>query len=162
MNAVDGTSDELKLRLLERTQKMLEADVDQVMTSNLVMCEYDSLAAEAVRLILEKKVFGILVTKAGAPHSMITTYDLLRLSYEEVFDPARDYLRMTVGQVVADKPMVSVESGSLLRDALNIMIDQKVRTIPVVKEGRVLGVVSMQDMIQWYRDTHDEVRTGKL
>ena len=153
---------ELKERLLSRTLQMLDAIVDEVMTKTVISCDYNDLSAKAARILIEEGILGILVFKDGHPHSMITSFDLLRLSYEEVFDPNRDFLRTTVGYIVADKPLVSVRSGTKLRELINIMIEANVRSVPVIDEGLVRGIVSLTDLIRWYRDTHDEVRTGKL
>lgn len=151
-----------KEKLAQRTMRMLEATVDEVMTTDVITCDYDDLSAKAARLIMEHGFLGILVMKQGHAHTMLTSFDLLKLGYEEVFDPDRDYLKITVGQLVGDKPLVSVAPGTKLREALNVMLENRMRTIPVLEEGKVYGILSLLDMTRWYRDTHDEVRTGKL
>lgn len=155
-------NDELKDRLLERTRSMLDAVVDDIMTSDVLACDYNDLVAVGARLVLENQILGVLVMKDGKPFSTLTTFDLLNLAYEEVFDPERDFLRMKVGDLVKDKPLVSVPTGTRLREALNIMLDRSTRTIPVIDDGVVRGIVSLLDMTRWYRDTHNEIRTGKL
>ena len=107
-------------------------------------------------------MLGLLVMKEGRAHNMVTTTDLLRLSYEEVFDENRDYLRMTVGELVADKEFVSVPGGTKVRELLNIMVERRTRAVPIIDGGLIRGLVSMSDLIKWYRDTHAEVRTGRL
>ena len=154
--------DKIKAKLLERTTQMLDATVDEMMTRQVITCDWGELASKAVRLILEHGVLGILVFKEARPHSTVTVFELLALAYEEVFDPNRDFLRMTVGELVKDKELVSVPSGTRLREALNLMIDRNIRTIPIIDNGLVQGIVSVTDLVRWYRDTHDEVRTGHL
>lgn len=155
-------NEDLKEKLLDRTTKMLNAVVDDVMTKNVIVSDSNELAASAVRIILEHGILGILVMKDGHPLSMVTSFDLLKLSYDEVFDANRDFLRMTLGELVKDKPLVSVVSGTKLREVLNIMVEQNIRTVPVIDDGLVRGIISLTDLVRWYRDTHDEVRTGKL
>ncbi len=154
---------ELKDKLLERTTKMLEASVDDVMTRNVSTCDWNDLCAKPARMILENGFLGVLVMKDGHPKAMLTTFDLLRLSYEEVFGKDRDYMNFTVGQLLKDKPLVSVPPATKLHALLNIIVEQNVRTVPVIdEEGRLHGIVSMTDLTRWYRNTHDEVRTGRL
>lgn len=152
----------LKKKLLDRTQRMLEAIVDEVMTTDVLTVDVNDLTAKAARIILENGILGLLVMKDARAHNMVTAADLLRLSYEEVFDEGRDYLRQTVGQLIADKEFVSVPSGTKVRELLNIMVERRIRAVPVIDGGMIRGLVSMSDLIQWYRDTHAEVRTGKL
>ncbi|MCR9141711.1 MAG: CBS domain-containing protein [bacterium] len=156
------SEDALKKKLLDRTQRMLEAVVDEVMTTDVLTVDAKDLCAKAARLILDNGVLGVLVMKDAKAHNMVTAADLLRLSYEEVFDENRDYLRQTVGELVADKEFVSVPSGTKLRELLNIMVQRRIRSVPVIDGGMIRGLVSMSDLVEWYRSTHEEVRTGKL
>lgn len=154
--------EQLKARLLERTRRMLEARVEEVMTTDVVSVDWNDLTARAARLCLELQVLGVLVMKDGRAANMVTSHDLLRLGYEEVFDENRDYLRMKVGDLVAEKEFVTARPGALLRDVLNLMVDKRVRSVPIIQDGYVHGILSMTDMMRWYRKTHDEVRTGQL
>ncbi len=157
------TKDEdLREFLLQRTQRMLDAIVEDVMTRDVLSVDVNDLSAKAARLILENGVLGVLVMKDGRAFNMVTAADLLRLSYEEVFDENRDFLRLTVGKLVEEKEFVSVPSGTRLRELLTVMVDRHVRSVPIIDGGMVRGIVSMTDLIAWYRNTHDEVRTGKL
>lgn len=155
-------TDELKARLLERTQRMLEAKVDDVMTRDVVTVDFNDLSAKAARLILENGFLGLLVVKDGQPFNMVTAHDLLRLGYEETFDADRDYLRLKVGELVKDKEFLSVAPGTKLREALNVMVSKKTRTLAVIQDRFLHGILSMTDLMKWYRDTHEEVRTGRL
>ena len=79
-------SDAKKERLLQRTMRMIEATVDEVMTTDVITCDADDLCAKAARLIMEHSILGILVMKQGRAHTMLTNFDLLKLGYGEVFD----------------------------------------------------------------------------
>jgi len=156
-------SEDKKNRLIERTQKMLEATVDDVMrVEGLLTVDAGDLVARAARIILENGILGLLVLKDGKAYRMLTTFDLLKLSYDEAFDESRDYFRMRVGDLVADKELISVPPGTRLRECLNIMLEARLRTIPVIEEGEVRGILSLVDLVTWYRNTHDEVRTGRI
>ena len=152
----------LKEKLLRRTQKMLEAKVSDVMTRDVVTCDARDPAAAAARTCLENGFLGVLVMRDGTPLGTITVFDLLRLSYEDSLDIERNFLKVTVEQVIEGKEMVSVSSDAFLREALNLMIAKKVRSLPVIDDGKILGILSYVDMVRWYRRTHDEVRTGKI
>ena len=158
----DQNGQKLKERLLKRTEQMLEACVADVLRQDVLSCDYEDLAAKAVRMILEHNFLGVLLMKEGRPFNMVTAFDLLRLAYEEVFNPERDFLRAKLGDLVAEKEFVYVGPQTKLREALNIMLGKRVRTLPVIEDNKVLGICSMIDLMNWYRKTHDEIRTGEL
>ena len=136
------TDEDIKARLLERTRGMLDALVDEVMTTDVVTVDYNDFVSKPARLILENGFMGVLVMKEGKPFTIVTQFDLLSLAYEEVFDPDRDFLRLTVGELLKDKPLVSVPTGTRIREAMNIMLDRNMRAMPVIDEGRVRGIFS--------------------
>lgn len=155
-------TDQLKEKIFTRTKGMLESSVADVMTRTVATCDYADPSAKPARMILENGFLGVLVLRDGRPYGMITAFDLLRLGYEEVFDPNRDYLRTTAGQVIGDRPLASVQSNTKLWELLNMMVEQHLRTVAVIDDEVVRGVVSMVDLVKWYRNTHEEIRTGRL
>jgi predicted transcriptional regulator len=83
------------------------------------------------------------------------------LGYEETFDKNKDYLTTKVGELVQNKKFYYLPSGTLLREAVNFMMERKLRTIPIITNQVVNGVLSIVDMVQWYRLNHEEVLIGK-
>jgi len=70
----------------------------------------------------------------------------------------RDYLRKialqgrtsktTAVQEVMTSPVVVVEAGAEIDEALAMMTDRHIRHLPVVDEERVVGVVSIGDLVK--------------
>ncbi len=148
-------------KVLERSQRLLKATVDEVMTKNVITVDYDDPASKAARIILENGFLSLLVMKEGKPFNTISIFELLRLGYEETFDKNKDYLTTKVGELVQTKKFYFLPSGTLLRDAVNFMMERKLRTIPIITNDVVNGVLSIVDMVQWYRLNHEEVLLGK-
>ncbi len=156
----------LKEKLLRRSRFLLDAKVEEAINRNVLHCDYNDLAAKAARMLLEEASIGlgmgILVIKEGQPFNMISPADLIELSYMEVFDPERDFLRTKVGDIVKDKEFIHVAPDHKLRVLFNLMIKKRLHVIPVLDGNTFLGTCSIVDLIQWYHKTHDEVRTGEL
>jgi CBS domain-containing protein len=68
----------------------------------------------------------------------------------------RDYARkascwVTATTAVRDimsAPVVSLPPGSSVDEAMRLMTDRRIRHLPVVESGRVLGVVSIGDLVK--------------
>ena len=83
----------------------------------------------------------------------------------------RDYLRKialqgrtsqgTAVQEVMTSPVVVVESGAEIDEALALMTDRRIRHLPVVEGGRVVGVVSIGDLVK-FKTKEQEFRIGYL
>jgi len=148
-------------KVIERSERLLKATVDDVMTKNVITVDYDDPASKAARIILENGFLSLLVMKEGKPFNTISIFELLRLGYEQTFDKNKDYLTTKVGELVQNKKFYYLPSGTLLREAVNFMMERKLRTIPIITNQVVNGVLSIVDMVQWYRLNHEEVLIGK-
>jgi CBS domain-containing protein len=83
----------------------------------------------------------------------------------------RDYLRKialqgrtsqgTAVQEVMTSPVVVVEAGAEIDEALALMTDRRIRHLPVVDGGRVVGVVSIGDLVK-FKTKEQEFRIGYL
>lgn len=148
-------------KLIERSQKLLNTKVKEVMNENVITVDYFDTCAKAARIILENGILSLLVMKDGKPYNTINVFELLRIGYEESFDKNKDYLTTNVGELIKDKKFYYLPEDTLLRDALNFMIERKLRTLPIITNQVVNGILSIIDMVHWYRKNHEEIILGR-
>lgn len=148
-------------KLIERSKKLLNTKVEEVMNKNVIAIDYNDSCAKAARIILENGILSLLILKDSQPFNTINVFELLRIGYEETFDKNKDYLTTKVGEIVKDKKFYYLPTNTLLRDALNFMIERKLRTIPIITNQTVNGILSIIDMVHWYRMNHEEILFGR-
>ncbi|NCN08381.1 MAG: CBS domain-containing protein [Leptospira sp.] len=142
-----------------RTEQLLKVKVSDVMNNTVITIDHDDLIGKASRLMLENRLHALLVMKDAKPKYMISTYDLMKVSYEDTFSESNaDMLRTTVEQLVKDQKLMSLPSSANLVEALKIFVDFQIHSIPIIDEGRVVGIVSLMDLAGWYLKTHEELR----
>jgi len=102
----------------------------------------DATIADAARRMVERETGAAVVLDDGALVGVISERDLMRAIPEGCAPetPVRD--RMT-RHVTTASPRTS------LPEAMAIMIEGRFRHLPVVEAGRVLGIVSMRDLMSW-------------
>jgi CBS domain-containing protein len=76
----------------------------------------------------------------------------------------RDVLRRVVGAnldprtaLVADvmsAGVVTIPPTATVEQAMNIFTEKRCRHLPVVREGAIVGVISIGDVTRWMADTH--------
>lgn len=144
---------------LSRTERLLKVRVSEVMNRNVVTIDHNDLIGKASRLMLENRLHALLVMKDARPKYMISSYDLLKVSYEDTFSESNaDMLRTTVEELVKNQKLISLPSSAFLIDALKIFVDYQIHSIPIIDEGTVQGVISLMDLAGWYLKTHEELR----
>ena len=96
---------------------------------------------EAARTIKEQDVGSLPVVEDGRVVGIVTDRDIVVRAVAEEVDPRT----ATVGDV-ASGDLVTVEPDEDLDDALKLMAQHRVRRLPVVENGRLVGVVAQADV----------------
>jgi len=136
-----------------------------VMTRNVISVSPDATIADAVELMLERGISGLLVVdSSGTLAGIVTEGDLLRRDelgtgrrrswwLRLIASPGRqaaDFTR-THGRKVADvmtRDVLSVNAKSPLTDIVAMMEEHRVKRVPVLDGDHVVGVVSRADLLR--------------
>jgi len=101
---------------------------------------------EALEIMDEKEIGSILVTdESQQPLGILTRHDILKrivLSQVDLSKPIAD---------VMTKPIQSLEFDHSIEEASHLMLDKKIRHLPVLKQGKVIGLVSERDLFSLQR-----------
>ena len=99
---------------------------------------------DAVSLLAERRIGAVVVLVDGAVAGMLSERDI-------VYCLARDgaaVLDLPVRQVMS-APAVTVEPRVAVLAALSDMSKRRIRHLPVVEGGRLLGLVSIGDLVAY-------------
>jgi CBS domain-containing protein len=108
---------------------------------------------EAARLMREDDIGSLPITDDEKLVGMITDRDITTRVVAQAADP-----NMTsVGQVYS-RDLISVEPDNDLEEALQLMARHQVRRLPVVENGRLIGIVAQADIAL----SENETKTGEL
>lgn len=94
-------------------------------------------AQEAGERLSDPAVRAVLVCKEGKLVGVVTRKTLVR----EVVATGRDPRRTRVGDV-AEEPLFTIDAASSLDDAFRALEEHDLERVPVVEEGRLVGVLS--------------------
>ncbi len=108
---------------------------------------------EAARLMREEHVGSLPITDDERLVGMITDRDITT----RVVAEAADLETTSVGDVYSRDP-ISVEPDKDLEEALQLMARHQVRRLPVVENGRLVGIVAQADIAL----SENETKTGEL
>ena len=138
---------------------------DEVMTRDPKTIAPDATVAEAVRTMLEARVSGLPVVDGGGRLvGVITEGDLLARAelgtekkrakwLEFLFGPGRSAENFVqshgrrVDEVMTRTP-IAVAPSAGLDEVVGTMMDKRVKRLPVVDGGRLIGVVSRADVLR--------------
>ncbi|HEX6035947.1 MAG TPA: CBS domain-containing protein [Anaerolineales bacterium] len=94
----------------------------------------------AIRLMANRRIGAVLVVEQGIVIGIFTERDyIMRVEVE-----GRAAKETLLREVMTDK-MYTVTTSTSLEHCLALMIRYRFRHLPVVEEGRLMGIISMRD-----------------
>jgi CBS domain-containing protein len=108
---------------------------------------------DAARLMREEHIGSLPITDDEKLVGIITDRDITTRVVAEAADP-----RTTSVGAVYSRDLISVEPDRDLEEALQLMARHQVRRLPVVENGRLVGIVAQADVAL----TENEQKTGEL
>jgi CBS domain-containing protein len=122
--------------------------LSEIMTPGVVTAPPEASALSVARQMRDNRVGSVVVVDpAGSPVAMVTDRDLALRVFAEGVDP-----ESAVGDH-ASRPLICGDPGMELEEAAALMVQHRVRRLPVVDAGRLAGIVTLDDIA---------VRTGNL
>lgn len=112
------------------------------MVTDVLAISPDTTIAAAAQGMIDRETSAAVVIDDGALVGVISERDLMRAIPEGCRSDTPVSERMT-RSVTTASPRTSVP------EAMAIMVEGRFRHLPVVEEGRVLGIVSMRDLMSW-------------
>ncbi len=138
--------------------------VRDVMTPNVISVKADESILKAARLMLQNRISGLPVVDGhGVLVGMVTEGDFLRRSelgtsrqrpkwLEFLAGPGRlasEYVHQSgrkIAKVMTPRP-VTVGEGDSLETVVQLMERRRVKRLPVVRNGRMVGIISRANLM---------------
>ena len=115
-----------------------------------VTLDAHSTVGEACRVMHEKRIGAVLVTRDGSLAGIFTGRDAVRALAQKQDTAARPLHEVMTGDPTSLPP------GATAIDALRLMWDCGFRHVPIVDHGRIVGIVSKGDFRGLEHDRLDE------
>ena len=111
--------------------------------ANVLTVSPETQVTVAAGIMRKHRIGCLVVTEPnGCIAGIITERDIL----EKVVAAAVRPDQTTVGAVMSDK-VVCCEMGTSIADAERMMVGHNIRHMPIVKNGRLMGMVSSRDVL---------------
>jgi CBS domain-containing protein len=115
--------------------------VEEIMTRDPRTVNADDTIIEAARVMRDSDIGDVVVMDGGQVSGIVTDRDIVVRGVAEGQDPES----ATVGDVCTTG-VETIDPGSSVDDALRLMREHDIRRLPVVKNGRPVGIISLGDL----------------
>jgi len=118
--------------------------VEDVMVEDVVTIDANATVIEAVDLMNQYEIGCLIVTRRGRAVGIVTERDLLKRVLAKFKDP-----KTTKVQEIMSKPLIVGDPSMEVEDAAKLMFMKKIKKLPIVDQGRLLGLVTLTDLARF-------------
>jgi CBS domain-containing protein len=106
---------------------------------------------EAIRQMAERRIGALVVMKDGALAGIVSERDYAR----KVILRGRSSAQTAVADIMSGEPL-TISPETDVFDCMRLCTERRVRHLPVVEDGRVVGVISIGDLVKAVIDAQAE------
>ena len=128
----------------EQREDALPLKVRDVMVREVITVNEDSTVKEAVDVMNEFQIGSLIVLEKGKAKGIVTERDFLR----RVTAEAKDIMNTKVKEIMTT-PLVVVEPGTDLEEAMKLMFKNKIKKLAVVDSNKLVGIVTLTDIARF-------------
>ncbi|MFN7400637.1 MAG: CBS domain-containing protein [Sandaracinobacter sp.] len=103
----------------------------------------DSRVGEAIEVLVERRIGAVLVLEEGRPVGIVSERDIVRCLAVR----GGAVMELQVRDVMT-APLITIRPDETICDAMELMTDRRIRHLPVMESGNLLGIVSIGDLVK--------------
>jgi len=119
------------------SQKLRKIMVEKVITAGL-----DAPVQDVANIMNKHQIGCVLIVDKGEPLGIITERDMIKrvVCKEKVTENLR-------AMAIMSQPLVNASSNMWAGDAAKIMLEWNIKKLPVIDEGKLVGLVTLTDLL---------------
>jgi CBS domain-containing protein len=99
---------------------------------------------DAIALMAEKEIGAVPIVQDGQLVGIVSERDYAR----KVFLKGKASTETSVTEIMSS-PVFSVTPSQTVEECMHIVTEQRFRHLPVVENGRIVGIISIGDLVNW-------------
>ncbi|MCY6355058.1 CBS domain-containing protein [Clostridium sp. ZS2-4] len=125
--------------------------IKEIMHSEVITIEVEDNIKKALDLMNENKINGApVVDKDGNLAGVVVKADIYRFLIEE-----GHYDTYPINSIMT-KDVVTAEEDDDIIEVANKLINNDIASIPIVEENKVIGIVSLENMLEYFINKNEK------
>jgi len=104
----------------------------------------EMMVFDAIQMMADKNIGSLLVTDGQNLVGIITERDYTR----KVALKGKSSKQTPVREIISGQ-IIHVQPDNTVEDCMRLMTEHRIRHLPVLDEGRIVGVISIGDLVNW-------------
>lgn len=127
--------------------------ISEIMTKNLVTANVSDSLTHINTLLKENNIGHLPIVSGRTLVGIISKTDMLRLSFADIYEDQTNvdetvFQMLRTEQVMVHNPL-TVDVHDTVREVAEMMSKVEFHALPVLEEGKVVGIISSTDLIKY-------------
>jgi CBS domain-containing protein len=143
--------------------------VRDVMTTDVTTVAPDTDLRDVAALLVKERISGVPVIEAGSVVGVVSEQDILfkerpsdnlhRAVLAWLLDEGDLMLKIDARRAgdAMSRPPITISPLRTVADAASLMLDENVSRLPVVENGRLVGIVTRHDLVRAFARSDEEI-----
>ncbi|MDY7032858.1 MAG: CBS and ACT domain-containing protein [Thermodesulfobacteriota bacterium] len=123
------------------------------MTKNVITIDEDESMHTAIKLMNENNIRRLPVVKRGKLTGIVTNLDINRESASKATSLAMNELnylidKIKIKDIMTKKNLQTISLSDTIEEAAVIMLEKKIGVLPVVEDGKLVGIITESDIFK--------------
>jgi len=127
---------------------MAASVVRDIMTKEIVKIDSDKSALEAAKMMTEKGISSLFVMKDGQPVGIVTERDFIK----KICSKELQISQVKIAEIMS-KILTTADPETPIEVAVQRMINHKIRRLPIMEGGKIVGIITVTDLAKHLRTT---------
>lgn len=132
-------------------------DVLSMLTNRTIeTIDHSATLKTAAQIMRDKKIGSLLVIKDGKKVGILSETDLARRAVAEGLVPDKVEV-----EAIMSSPIITIDIRSAPEMANDLMKDKGIRHLAVTEQGEIVGIISVRDLLRYFKVYYDGIGTLK-
>jgi CBS domain-containing protein len=122
--------------------------VKDIMTKSVITVDEITTALVAAKVMTDKGISSLIVLKEGNPVGIVSERDFVKKICAKELQASK----VSVGEIMS-KIQTFAEPNTSIEVAVQRMVNHKIRRLPIVDHGKVIGIITVTDLAKYLRTT---------
>ncbi len=122
---------------------MDEILIRDVMTKNVVSIDENDSVKVAAEIMAKNRVGSLIVRSEFGPIGIITESDIIKKAVSK-----NTNIETTKASEIMNTPMIFAAPEQNIIDAASIMITNRIRRLPVIRDNKIVGIITHTDIVR--------------
>ena len=127
--------------------------VEDVMVKDVITISYRASVKRAAQVMNKHEIGCLIVVKGRKAVGIVTERDMLKRVVAKAVNPQK-----TRVEEIMSHPLIVVEPDMDLEDAVKLMFEMKIKKLPVVEKGKLVGLISITDIARFHPHIMDIIK----